>query len=568
MTTDNHNELKKDIRISASDLKHSLSSRFLGNALWTEQAISEFNEVMDKGLFPREALIRAVTEDGEEAAALAYDIAEQLADMGSEDSYTSLRSCLYYRAAEQGCTAANAKAAEVFSFLYGLVGNEPNALNWAKKGAAEGDGESLWVLGMFSEDPRFSAEVPGDTFDLYLQAAEKGSIRAMYTLYEIYSVTGVYYDPENHGKEIKGKLPLFDPAEARKWLISALYDGYDEMDEEEQAWVLEGLSEDIKKEQAEDRDPRIADLRKRARAQDADAQMQLGCWYAQQAAQYKDDQRSRWYAEYLLKPIAESGSAEAQYELGMHYRNCAENQKSTIDKLQMETESDKFLEKSAAQGYTSAEYEYGKRYVQDPAAMAYLKKAAEKNYAPAVYELGSCYLNGKGVKADPGKAAELIRKALKDREGLAGSVPVDQAEALLADIEKQIRESKRASRAGFFERHQGQLMGIGAAIGLILFEMAYRALGAGLFGEPTVNIHGFLRILLLGGSAAGIFACTILALMSAAAYIGLEGFMSYPAMLAGLFILFMKKYPIVNRISLIACGVIIVIHVLAILFDR
>ncbi len=577
MTTDNHHEPnkdsspeKEDVAIREYDLKHSISSQIMRGALWTDKAVFEFNKLLEEDIVPQDMLIRAVTENSEEGAALAYDVAEWLASSGFE-LYTSVRKCLYYRAAELGCLDAYAKAAEEYYRLQGIAGNDPAVLNWAKKGAAQGDAESLNILAMFSEDPGFSAEVPGDTFDLYLQAAEKGSVRAMFTLYEIYS--GEYSDSEEYGKEYKGKMPLIDKSEAKVWLTKALDAGYDAMDEEEQVLVLEELTEDIEKEQAEDRDPRIADLRKRARTKETAAQAKLGSWYAGNAVKYENDDRSEWYAEYWLKQAVENGDAEAQYELAMYYTGLGDKLQM-LDKLEKEAESSRLLQRSAAQGFTYAEYELGKRYVEDPgskkvtAGVELLKKAADKEFAPAVYELGWCYRNGKGVKSDAGKAAELFRKALKDKEGLAGSVPIDQAEALLADTEKQIKESRKVIKAGFFERHQGQLMGIGAAVGLILFEMAYQALGAGLFGEPTVNIHGFLRILLLAGSAAGIFACTVLALMSVAVYIGMEGFMTYPALLAGLFILFMKKYPIVNRISLIVCGVIIAIHVLVMLTDR
>ncbi len=101
-----------------------------------------------------------------------------------------------------------------------------------------------------------------------------------------------------------------------------------------------------------------------------------------------------------LRPLAEQGDAEAQYNLGVMYGN---GQGVPQDYA----EAVKWYRKAAKQGHAKAQpklgfmYRNGQGVPQDSAkALQWYRKAAEQGHAKAQYNLGWMYDKGKGVLQD------------------------------------------------------------------------------------------------------------------------------------------------------------------------
>lgn len=112
-----------------------------------------------------------------------------------------------------------------------------------------------------------------------------------------------------------------------------------------------------------------------------------------------------------LRERAESGNAEAQYELGLAYFIGDGVQRN-------DSEGIKWYQKSAEQGHPNAQfnlaccYNYGNGVMQDRAkAVTWYQLAADQGHAGSQNALAICYEFGRGVKEDYHKALELYRKA-------------------------------------------------------------------------------------------------------------------------------------------------------------
>ncbi|MFZ5482901.1 MAG: tetratricopeptide repeat protein [Pseudomonadota bacterium] len=119
------------------------------------------------------------------------------------------------------------------------------------------------------------------------------------------------------------------------------------------------------------------------------------------------------------KPLAESGDAAAQYNLGVMYDN---GQGVALDYKEAAT----WYRKAAEQGDADAQinlglmYHNGQGVAQDyKEAAAWYRKAAEQGYAKAQNNLGVMYDNGQGVAQDYKEAVAWYRKAAE--QGHAGA---------------------------------------------------------------------------------------------------------------------------------------------------
>ena len=107
-------------------------------------------------------------------------------------------------------------------------------------------------------------------------------------------------------------------------------------------------------------DAKLADIMKRAKSGDANAQLLLGVSYAEGHGVPKDDAEAvKWF-----RKAADQGFAEAQHILGMMY----------------------------AKGRGVPE--------DDAEAVKWYRKAADQGHARAQYMLGNMYANGEGVPQD------------------------------------------------------------------------------------------------------------------------------------------------------------------------
>ena len=115
--------------------------------------------------------------------------------------------------------------------------------------------------------------------------------------------------------------------------------------------------------------------------------------------------------DFFPAPIANTETAEAQYNLGLRYANGDGDPKDS-------TEAVKWYRKAAEQGVASAQLNLGVKYdngdgvLKDSAeAVKWYRKAAEQGDAMAEYNLGVTYANGNGVPKDSAEAVKWYRKA-------------------------------------------------------------------------------------------------------------------------------------------------------------
>ncbi len=116
------------------------------------------------------------------------------------------------------------------------------------------------------------------------------------------------------------------------------------------------------------------------------------------ATAYSKGEYTKAYSE--LKPLAEQGSPEAQWYLGVMFHD---GQGVT----QSYAEAAKWFRKAVEQGYARAQYNLGVMYrrghgvQQDNAeAVKLYRKAAEQGFSEAQYSLGVMYAEGQGVQQD------------------------------------------------------------------------------------------------------------------------------------------------------------------------
>jgi uncharacterized protein len=126
-----------------------------------------------------------------------------------------------------------------------------------------------------------------------------------------------------------------------------------------------------------------------------------------QAALDRNDYKK---AHSLLLPLARSGSAMAQYNLGVMYA-------AGLGLERDEHEAVNWYLKAVAQGYAPAETNLGLLYQggrgvpkDDKKAFELYLRAANQGYVPAQNNVASMYLNGEGVDKDYAKAAEWYKK--------------------------------------------------------------------------------------------------------------------------------------------------------------
>jgi S1-C subfamily serine protease len=122
-------------------------------------------------------------------------------------------------------------------------------------------------------------------------------------------------------------------------------------------------------------------------------------------------------ADAQLSPIGElsakaaQGDAEAQFQLGMKYRNGDGVPKNYADAL-------KWLQKAAEQGNAKAQSEFGLMHeeglgtaVNYPEAVKWYRKSAEQGCAFGLNNLGVMLDHGRGTAQDIGESSRLFRKA-------------------------------------------------------------------------------------------------------------------------------------------------------------
>ena len=145
----------------------------------------------------------------------------------------------------------------------------------------------------------------------------------------------------------------------------------------------------------------------------------------------------------LIRPRAEKGDAQAQFDLGFLYLFHDADSNLAVD----HAKGMEWVRKSAAQGNARAQdligclHYHGKILVKDEAeAVKWFQKAAAQGDVYAQFNLGYCFYKGEGVAKDVGEAVRLFRLAAEQGEETAQhnlarilesgeGVPKDYAEA-------------------------------------------------------------------------------------------------------------------------------------------
>lgn len=137
----------------------------------------------------------------------------------------------------------------------------------------------------------------------------------------------------------------------------------------------------------------------------------------------------------VIKPLAEAGNADAEYNLGTMYSDGHGVPRN-------EREAQAWWEKAANQGQADAEFSLGfmllngagdgpNAVAANPqAGLPWLEKAAAQGHASAQYFLGYVYWSGMTVPADPEKALDYSLRAAEqgraDAEYQAGTILANQ----------------------------------------------------------------------------------------------------------------------------------------------
>lgn len=115
--------------------------------------------------------------------------------------------------------------------------------------------------------------------------------------------------------------------------------------------------------------------------------------------------------EKTLQDKAESGNADAQYELGLAYEKGESVPKNYVEAIKM-------YHKAAEQGHAEAQFTLGRCYyngigvkIDYAEAVKWYRMVADQGYAEAQFNLGICYYNGYGVTKDYAEAVKWYRKA-------------------------------------------------------------------------------------------------------------------------------------------------------------
>lgn len=153
----------------------------------------------------------------------------------------------------------------------------------------------------------------------------------------------------------------------------------------------------------------------------------------------------------LILQAAETGLADAQYEIGRFYNNGIHVEQN--DSLALE-----WFKLAAKQNHAIANNACGVYYMNSTAtdenfglAFEYFQKGAALNYVSSYFNLGLCYLEGKGTERDLTKATYYFRKAA-ELNYADGQYVLAQAyysgEGVTQDQEKAYYWAKIASENG------------------------------------------------------------------------------------------------------------------------
>lgn len=176
----------------------------------------------------------------------------------------------------------------------------------------------------------------------------------------------------------------------------------------------------------------LRELRARAAAGDADAQLNMGgVFFTGQDVEQDYAEAAKWF-----HLAARQGHAQAQFNLGMMYATGRGVPHDNIEAV-------KWYRYAAVRGLALAQLNLGVAYAtgegtgqDDAEAVKWFRLAADQGEAQAQFNLGVMYANGQGVKQDLVESYRLAK--------LAAAQGHEMANALLADLNKQMSADQRS----------------------------------------------------------------------------------------------------------------------------
>lgn len=119
-----------------------------------------------------------------------------------------------------------------------------------------------------------------------------------------------------------------------------------------------------------------------------------------------------------IRKSAKAGDADAQLALGRYFADEARGARSERSAQRHWKQALEWYSKAAEQGFAQAQYELGAVYLvgdgiekNEELGVAWLIKAAEQDLPAAQFEIGNLYLAGVNMEKDPGLGLDMLRKS-------------------------------------------------------------------------------------------------------------------------------------------------------------
>ena len=109
-----------------------------------------------------------------------------------------------------------------------------------------------------------------------------------------------------------------------------------------------------------------------------------------------------------------------------------------------------------------------------------------------------------------------------------------EEEKRLAEQARKEEEARKKRRKDIWDEIEYNVYGVIAAAAMFLLLILYRKLGAGLFNEPVIPVHGLLRLILVVIAIGGTAYSALMMLMGILSAVGLEELSAVPAGLLAL----------------------------------
>ena len=462
------------------------------------------------------------------------ELISRISDKSDKEAFLFLQD-----AVQNGESGAKGLLADFYMHGIGTEINNAEAFRLATESSREGDSLGSYLLGQFYD---YGGYVPIDgekAFSMYRDAAEKGHVDAQYR-------TG-YFCREGIGTDR-------DPYEAGRWLFLASSQGHELASD-----ILPGVRKTI--ERLDEEEARLSTVDTSDRAQLITALNDI-IFFDLHNATSLNGFVSRKGLE-IIRKAELIDDPEIQYIMYRCYNTLYNNNYLPEPKKAAGDKAIEFLHSAAkSEEYLTAVHELGKCYLEGHIVpeevnlgLVHLIIAAGKGDVESMLDLSDIYSEGKIAEPDLGKALSYAvqahdRLAEKDPEAaLSVTYRIDglrkkkeaeeerkklEEEKRLAEQARKEEEARKKRRKDIWDEIEYNVYGVIAAAAMFLLLILYRKLGAGLFNEPVIPVHGLLRLILVVIAIGGTAYSALMMLMGILSAVGLEELSAVPAGLLAL----------------------------------